>query len=357
MVDPNSTIQNAPGEKYYGVAVDIWENLAKCYGLTFNYSRMNYNEPGNADEIVKAVARGDYDIAVAAVGLTKDREQVVEFTQPYEDLTLLVVTQTGYTGEGPSLWSFTEPFQGSVWLMILIGLMLGVTALSLFNWGRFNLHKMHSVAENRAMRAEVEEGDWWAGLGWLNHGGRFAREWFHALWQFYTTGLQQGDLETIGRSVENYLVWGAWILFTAIVYSAYQGSLTAYLTTSLVKAGVVTGYESLTIGQSLAVRIGSDSEKYVLRTVPIGVRVTSVMAVADVIELVANGTVSAGVDDSTVIEYETSYNCRIAAVGNQFYPKGNSFLLQNLSPWSEVLSQGILDSMCSCAGTSANYYQ
>jgi hypothetical protein len=59
--------------------------------------------------------------------------------------------------------------------------------------------------------------DRWAGIGWISPYARFAREWLHALWQFFTAGLQQGDMETVGRSIESYIIWGAWILFTVII--------------------------------------------------------------------------------------------------------------------------------------------
>jgi hypothetical protein len=160
MIAHDSPIVGAPGEVYTGVAIDVWTSMAECLGLQYKYNRLDYTTIASSDMIVDAVYRGDYDIAVASIGLTKDREVKVEFTQPFDDTALILLTRSGYTGGETDMWQFSQPFQPSAYWLILIGLVLGVTLLAAFNTGRFELHGMHSVAENRAMRAEVEEGDW-----------------------------------------------------------------------------------------------------------------------------------------------------------------------------------------------------
>ncbi len=116
------------------------------------------------------------------------------------------------------------------------------------------------------------------------------------------------------------------------------------MTSSLAGANAINGYESLKSGDTLTVRIGSDSERYVLRTVPNGVRVTSVRTTEEMVALVTNGTVSAAVDDQTIFDYIATSDCYVGTVGNLFYPKGNSLFVQNDSPWANVISTVILDS-------------
>ncbi len=116
------------------------------------------------------------------------------------------------------------------------------------------------------------------------------------------------------------------------------------MTSSLAGANAINGYESLKSGDTLTVRIGSDSERYVLRTVPNGVRVTSVRTTEEMVALVTNGTVSAAVDDHTIFDYISTSDCYVGTVGNLFYPKGNSLFVQNDSPWANVISTVILDS-------------
>ena len=73
---------------------------------------------GSYDDMVKAVARGEFDCAVADVSITSARESIVAFSTPYfVDPVKLAVRLPLVNAAG--LFSFLSPFEGSLWVTYL----------------------------------------------------------------------------------------------------------------------------------------------------------------------------------------------------------------------------------------------
>jgi polar amino acid transport system substrate-binding protein len=61
-----------------GIAIDLWREVAQKLGLEFRL----VEEP-TIQSLIDATSRGDYDLSVAAITISAERERRVDFSQPY----------------------------------------------------------------------------------------------------------------------------------------------------------------------------------------------------------------------------------------------------------------------------------
>jgi polar amino acid transport system substrate-binding protein len=73
-----------------GISIDLWRRLADRLHLRYRFSE----QPANRD-IIDGVAKGEFDVGVAALAVTAARERLVSFTQPYFTAGLGVAASTG----------------------------------------------------------------------------------------------------------------------------------------------------------------------------------------------------------------------------------------------------------------------
>ncbi len=72
-----------------GFSVDLWNNLAERMGLDFVWV-----EYETVSEILAAVESGEADVAIAGISMTRDRESRLDFTHPYFDAGLQIMTSS-----------------------------------------------------------------------------------------------------------------------------------------------------------------------------------------------------------------------------------------------------------------------
>jgi len=63
-----------------GFSIDLWSEVARRMRVDFAWNVVS-SEP----EMLKAIERGEADIAIAAITMTPEREKVVDFSHPYFD--------------------------------------------------------------------------------------------------------------------------------------------------------------------------------------------------------------------------------------------------------------------------------
>nr|WP_294543628.1 transporter substrate-binding domain-containing protein [uncultured Rhodopila sp.] len=68
----------APDGTWTGISIDLWTRIAGKLGL-----HTTFREYQTVPELLLATAEGKLDAAMAAITVTSDREQMVDFTQPY----------------------------------------------------------------------------------------------------------------------------------------------------------------------------------------------------------------------------------------------------------------------------------
>lgn len=114
-----------------GLSVELWEDVAQRLGVDFEWHELDLQET------LDALEAGDVDVAVAALTITSEREQVVDFSHPY----LVTGLAIAYLGGGEPSWLdavrgfFTVGFLKAVLSLFLVLLGAGV-AVWIFERGK-----------------------------------------------------------------------------------------------------------------------------------------------------------------------------------------------------------------------------
>lgn len=125
-----------------GLSITLLERLAR--DLNFNYQLYitkdgKYGSPsyGDADNetwdgLVEDLQNGAAHMAVAAFSITRARSKVIDFTEPYfySGFSILVAERKRKT----PIYAFMEPFDGWVWISIVISATVVAVAVSLLEW-------------------------------------------------------------------------------------------------------------------------------------------------------------------------------------------------------------------------------
>ncbi len=102
--------------RWSGLGVDLWEKIADDLNLSFDYVEVPF------DDLIPQLAKGDLDIVVGELGVSAEREKLIDFTQPY--LTSSSAVAVSPHSQGP-LWKdvTVKLAQHGVGLILLIMLV------------------------------------------------------------------------------------------------------------------------------------------------------------------------------------------------------------------------------------------
>ncbi len=81
---PPFAIKQADGS-WKGLAVELWDATAHDLGITYQW-----RELGSPKEMIDRVADGSIDAAVAALSVTPERAERVDFSHPFYDSGLAI---------------------------------------------------------------------------------------------------------------------------------------------------------------------------------------------------------------------------------------------------------------------------
>src|SRR5690606_32216313 len=88
------------GNAFGGMAIDLWQNVATRLNLA-----TQYKEYPNYLELVQAVSKNEIDAAVTNLTITENRAQIVDFTHPWFDAGLRIMTHENPGGKWGDLIS------------------------------------------------------------------------------------------------------------------------------------------------------------------------------------------------------------------------------------------------------------
>lgn len=77
-------------EPLRGFSVDYWDEVAERLGVETEWVELE-----TVGDVIAAVENRDVDAGIAGISITKDRETLVDFSQPYYNSGLQIATQTG----------------------------------------------------------------------------------------------------------------------------------------------------------------------------------------------------------------------------------------------------------------------
>ena len=89
------------GETWNGISIEVWENAADAQNI--NYEIESFN---SVSEAIRALALGNIDAVVGPASITAARAEKVEFTQPYYQASLSILSRV----DDPSIIDRIAPF-------------------------------------------------------------------------------------------------------------------------------------------------------------------------------------------------------------------------------------------------------
>ncbi|XP_061666509.1 glutamate receptor ionotropic, delta-1-like isoform X4 [Syngnathoides biaculeatus] len=206
-------------KRYKGFSVDVLDALARALGFKYDIYQVSDSKYGSRlpngswNGMIGDLINKRADLAVSAITITPERENVVDFSKRYLDYSVGILLRK--PEEKVNIFSLFVPFDLAVWACIAAAVPVVGVLIFLLN----RLQALRSCAVHGAPPGQPD-----GGSGSL-HG---------AMWIVYGAFVQQGGGggEGAAASVALRIVMGSWWLFTLIVCSSYTANLAAYLTVS-----------------------------------------------------------------------------------------------------------------------------
>ncbi|KAF4102251.1 glutamate receptor ionotropic, delta-1 isoform X1 [Onychostoma macrolepis] len=332
-------------KRYKGFSIDVLDALAKILGFKYEMYQVadgKYGSPqanGSWNGMIGELIGKRADVAISAITITPERENVVDFSKRYLDYSVgILMTKTE---ERLNIFSLLAPFDLAVWACIAAAIpVVGVMV--------FLLRRVQSV------RSQNPPGP--------HQPASVTTSFQSAIWIVYGAFVQQGG-ETFMSSMALRIAMGSWWLFTLIVCSSYTANLAAYLTVSRMDNAVRT-FQDLSKQTEMSYGTVRDSAVFeyfrVKGTNPLEQDSTfaelwrtinknqgqdnSVTSPAEGIRKVKRDPY-AFLWDMAVLEYAalTDDDCTLVVTGNSMSSKGYGLALQHGSPYRDLFSQKILD--------------
>lgn len=131
------------GGEYKGIDIELMNAIAELQGFEIELNPMNF------DDIIPALEARELDIAIAGMSITEERQEIVDFSDPYYDAGLALAVTTDST-DITSL----EDLEGKV-----VGVKNGTTGSKFLYDNRDEYgYRISSFDESPTMFAEMENG-------------------------------------------------------------------------------------------------------------------------------------------------------------------------------------------------------
>jgi ABC-type amino acid transport substrate-binding protein len=296
------------GDNWVGFSIDLWRAIAERRGWTYALIGVD-----TVDQQLEAVRTGSADASLAAISVTSDREQTIDFSYPYfrSGLQLLVAS------ENPSFLSAVISFITPDLLKLVLFVVVVLLVVAHGVW----LFERHMDADfPKKYLPGVGEALWWAGVTLTTVG--------------YGDRTPKGRL---GRTLA--LVW----MFSGIfLLASVTAAVTARATVQQLNR-TVNGVEDLA-GKQVATVQGSTADQYLrLR----GLSHVALPRIEDAYPLLQDGRVQAILYDAPVLQhYATTTGLgRVQVVGREVQPEQYAIALPFGSPYRRAIDQTLLQLM------------
>ncbi|XP_038164653.1 glutamate receptor ionotropic, delta-1-like isoform X3 [Cyprinodon tularosa] len=336
-------------KRYKGFSIDVLDALAKILGFKYEIYQVADSKYGSQlpngswNGMIGDLINKRADLAVSAITITPERENVVDFSKRYLDYSVGILLRK--PEEKINIFSLFAPFDLAVWACIAAAIPVVGVLIFLLN----RLQALRSSSSQNAPPGHLTNE---VGSGTLHS----------AIWIVYGAFVQQGGDSVVG-SVALRIVMGSWWLFTLIVCSSYTANLAAYLTVSRMDHAIRSFQD---LARQIEVDYGTvrDSAVYdyfrnkgtnpleqdstyaeLWRTISKNDGLDySVSSPSEGIRK-AKKSPYAFLWDMAVLEYAalTDDDCAVTVSGNSMSSKGYGIAMQHGSPYRDLFSQKILE--------------
>jgi len=261
---PPFAIKNNDGT-WSGVSIDLWREIVQELGLNYELNEFDLQS------LLKGVQSGSIDVAVAALTVTADREEILDFSHPYHT-TGLGIAVASHKKRG---WiSVTERFFSRQFLEVFAALFFLLLGVGILVW--FFERKRNPNHFGGGISRGIASGFWWSAVT--------------------MTTVGYGDKAPV-------TLWGrltaiVWMFAGIIMISSFTAAITSVLTVSQLESKV-RGPEDLP-NVSVATIPGSTSESYLSKNY---ISYKSYKTPLEGMRAVVAGEVDALVYDAPILRY------------------------------------------------------
>lgn len=207
---PPFAMKDADGN-WSGISIELWREVAQKLGLQFRLS-----EEPDVQKLIEATSRGDYDVSVAAITITAEREHSVDFSQPFYDTGLGIAVSVNSV----SVWREIIRTMISAGFLQAAGALIGISLLvGALVW---LFERRHNDDFGGPVGRGLGASIWWSA---------------EAMTQA-STG-HRGPITIAGRALAII-----WMVVSIITIAVFTASVTSALTTRQMR-GLVNGVEDL----------------------------------------------------------------------------------------------------------------
>lgn len=293
--------------KNLGFSLELWERVAQKLGVTYE---IHWTK--SVSDLIEAVKAKRADVAIAAISITSEREKVLDFSTPFYESGLAILTRAEGKGVfalmGETFWTASVAKAVLVVLLLFVVLAHGV-------W--FFERKVNPEQFPKPYAKGIWESAWWA-ISTMLSGGCDAK----------------GPMHTLGR------VLGAlWMLVCIVVLTYFTAAITTMMTVSQLSSSI-NGPNELP-GKKVATVKGSTAEKYLKEH---GAKVSAFDTPDGAFDAMNGKKVDAVVYDEPIL----SYHAKVAGQPGQqvvglFERQNYGIALQTDSPLRKQINTVLLE--------------
>jgi len=291
-----------PDGKWTGISIDLWQDMATRLKLNYTFKEMDL------DQLLAGVTNGTLNAAVAAISVTAEREEVMDFTQPFFTTGLGIAVSDKATAPWLGVLRRLVSWQ---FLAVISLLALVLSAVGFLMW----LFERRGNAEQFGGKPlqGIGSGFWWSAV------------------TMTTVGYGDKAPRTFGGRMVGLI----WMFVAIIIISSFTAAITSALTVNQLGSSI-HGPKDLPEVR-VATVAGTTGESYlqhqhiVYKTYPDAL--TALKALAE-------GHEDAVVYDAPILQYLTreNYHGRIAVLPHTFIRQDYAIALPQGSPLREPLN-------------------
>lgn len=299
------------GDQYTGFSIDLWQEIARRMNRDYEYLFVE-----TVTEQLEAVEQSQADLAITGISITKAREETIDFSLPYFEAGLQVMTRT------VSAQGLTTPtailgvlVASPEFLTLLVSLVVVILLMAHVFW----------LVERRRNPEFPQP---------------YVRGVWEGIWYTVVTMVTVGYGDRTARSALGRLIAMVWMFLSLFLVASFTANITSQLTVNRF-LGAIQGPEDLP-GQAIATVEGSTAAQYLeAQRLPY----SGVQAIEDAYELLESGEVDALVYDSPVLLYYArgAGQGRVQVVGEVFEPQDYGIAFPTGSHERELVNQALLD--------------
>ena len=302
---PPFAIKDSTGT-WSGISIDLWREIAKELNIPYEFEEFSLND------LLLNVKQGNIDFGIAAISITAERENNVNFTNPYFTAGLGIAVPQ----DKKSNWlSVIKRILSPTFLKIVTVLTFILFFVGFLAW-LFEKKRNPQQFESKALKG-IGSGFWWAAVT--------------------MTTVGYGDKAPV--TFAGRILAILWMFTTIIILSSLTAAITSALTVSELNVTVQSVKDLPKV--RVATVAGSTSETY-LREKDISFETFTTDH--EGLQAVAEGRFEAMVYDAPLLQYmsKTRFNGKIEVLSQLFEFQYYAFVLPENSSYREAINRILL---------------